>query len=32
MRLFIAIDLDDPARRAISSLQTRLQAELGGER
>jgi 2'-5' RNA ligase len=32
MRLFIAIELDDAARRAIASLQARLKAAPGGER
>jgi 2'-5' RNA ligase len=32
MRLFIAIELDDGARQAIASLQTRLKAALGDER
>ena len=31
MRLFVAIDLDDEARRAIAVEQTRLARELGGE-
>jgi 2'-5' RNA ligase len=32
MRLFIAIELDDTARDAIASMQTRLKAALGDER